>query len=307
MRPGAARSGWLGDRRGPILGAMTDDLEFQADDRTLHRIQRVLQWLSAHYLDQPSLEDTASVIGLGPHHFQRLFTRYVGVSPKKYVQFLTLEHAKQSLTESASVLDAAFDAGLSGPGRLHDLFVSHEALTPGEWKTQAAGLDLRYGWHDSPFGDCLIVASGRGVCGLAFGAWQERDQAFENLARSFGGARLTDDRSATAEYAERAFGGQGSIHLLLRGTPFQLKVWEALLHIPLGATASYTDLAARIGRPTATRAVASALAVNPVSWLIPCHRVLRSDGSITGYRWSPEQKRTLLAWEAAQTQRDTAA
>ncbi|NKB48914.1 MAG: methylated-DNA--[protein]-cysteine S-methyltransferase [Alphaproteobacteria bacterium] len=277
------------------------------DARTLRRMERVLRWLSEHYIDQPSLEDTASIIGLGPHHFQRLFTRYVGVSPKKYVQFLTLEHAKRSLAASASVLDAAFDAGLSGPGRLHDLFVTHEALTPGEWKTQADGLDLRYGWHDSPFGDCLIVASERGVCGLAFGAAQDRARAFENLALSFGGARLTWDTPATTEFADLAFGGQGNIHLLLRATSFQLKVWEALLRIPLGATTSYTDLASRIGRPTAARAVASALAANPVSWLIPCHRVLRSDGSITGYRWSPTQKRTLLAWEAAQSERDSAA
>ena len=179
--------------------------ETGADARTLRRMERVLRWLSEHYTDQPTLEETASVIGLGPHHFQRLFTRYVGVSPKKYVQFLTLEHAKRSLADSASVLDAAFDAGLSGPGRLHDLFVTHEALTPGEWKTQAGGLDLRYGWHDSPFGDCLIVASERGVCGLAFAAAQDRTRAFENLARNFGGARLTWDTPATAEHAEMAF------------------------------------------------------------------------------------------------------
>ncbi len=294
---------------------MTFDQEIQSaatsgpdmDARTMRRMQRVLQWLAEHYTEQPSLEDTAAVLGLGPHHFQRQFSRYVGVSPKKYIQYLTLEHAKRSLAASASVLDAAFDAGLSGPGRLHDLFVTHEALTPGEWKTQAAGLDLRYGWHDSPFGDCLIVASRRGVCGLAFGQRKERARAFENLARSFGGARLTWDTPATAEYAERAFGGRGAIHLVLRATPFQLKVWQALLHIPMGATTSYTDLAARIGRPTAARAVAGALAANPVSWLIPCHRVLRSDGSISGYRWSPAQKRTLLAWEAAQTRRDAAA
>lgn len=284
-----------------------DDPAPAMDARTLRRMERVLRWLSEHYTDQPSLEDTAAIIGLGPHHFQRLFTRYVGVSPKKYVQFLTLEHAKRSLATSASVLDAAFDAGLSGPGRLHDLFVTHEALSPGEWKTQADGLDLRYGWHDSPFGDCLIVASERGVCGLAFGARQDRVRAFENLAGSFGGARLTWDTPATAEYAELAFAERGDIHLLLRATPFQLKVWEALLRIPLGATTSYTDLATRIGKPTAARAVAGAIAANPVSWLIPCHRVLRSDGSITGYRWSPEQKRTLLAWEAAQNERDSAA
>lgn len=288
-----------------------DSAPFEADPganvRAMARMEHVLRWLSERYTEQPTLEEIAAEAGLRPHHFQRQFTRYVGVSPKKYVQFLTLEHAKRSLAASASVLDAAFDAGLSGPGRLHDLFVTHEALSPGEWKAQAAGLDLRYGWHDSPFGDCLIVASQRGVCGLAFGAWQDRARAFENLARNFGGARLTWDTPATAEHAERAFGGAGEIHLLLRATPFQLKVWQALLRVPLGATTSYADLASRIGRPTAARAVASAVAMNPVSWLIPCHRVLRSDGSISGYRWAPEQKRTLLAWEAAQRERDSAA
>jgi len=287
--------------------APTHDAGPAGDQRTMVRMERVLRWLSAHYTEQPSLEEAASIMGLGPHHFQRQFTRYIGVSPKKYVQFLTLEHAKRNLAASASVLDAAFDAGLSGPGRLHDLFVTHEALTPGEWKTQAAGLDLRYGWHDSPFGDCLIVASSRGVCGLAFGAWQDRERAFANLARSFAGARLLRDEAATADHAARAFAGSGAVHLLLRATPFQLKVWQALLRIPLGATTSYTDLAARLGRPTAARAVAGAVAANPVSWLIPCHRVLRSDGAISGYRWSPGQKRTLLAWEAAQLERDSAA
>lgn len=262
-------------------------------------IGRALAWLGRHWQEQPSLEVTAAAVGLGPHHFQRLFTRYVGVSPKKYVQYLTLRHAKARLAESASVLDAAFDAGLSGPGRLHDLFVTHEALTPGEWKTRAAELKLAWGWHDSPFGDCLIVASPRGVCGLAFGDPGEHDAVLADLAGNFGEARLVSDAAVTQPFAAQAFGGRGSVHLLLRATPFQLKVWEALLRIPAGALTSYSDLARRIGRPDAPRAVASAVGQNPVSWLIPCHRVLRSDGSITGYRWQPERKRLILAWEAA--------
>lgn len=262
-------------------------------------IARALAWLGRNWQEQPSLEEIAAAVGLGPHHFQRLFTRYVGVSPKKYVQYLTLRYAKARLAESVSVLDAAFDAGLSGPGRLHDLFVSHEALTPGEWKTQAAELDLAWGWHDSPFGDCLIVASPRGVCGLAFGDRENHDAVLADLASNFGEARLASDKSVTLPFAEQAFGGGGPIHLLLRATPFQLKVWEALLRIPAGALTSYSDLARRIGRPEASRAVAGAVGQNPVSWLIPCHRVLRSDGSITGYRWQPERKRLILAWEAA--------
>jgi AraC family transcriptional regulator of adaptative response/methylated-DNA-[protein]-cysteine methyltransferase len=265
----------------------------------------VLDWLGENWQEQPSLEEVARVAGLGPHHFQRLFTRYVGVSPKKYVQYLTLEHAKQSLSDSASVLDAAFDVGLSGPGRLHDLFVTHEGLTPGEWKSQAAGLDLRYGWHDSPFGDCLIVAAPRGVCGLGFRDGSRAD-TLADLARNFAGAAMVEDAAATAGHAARAFGG-GELHLLLRGTPFQLKVWEALLRIPPGAVISYAGLAARLGRPGAARAVAGAVASNPISWLIPCHRVLRGDGTVTGYRWSPARKRVLLAWEAAQAERDAAA
>lgn len=263
-------------------------------------IGRALAWLGRNWQEQPSLEEAAAAVGLGPHHFQRLFTRYVGVSPKKYVQYLTLRHAKARLADSASVLDAAFDAGLSGPGRLHDLFVTHEALTPGEWKTQAAALNLAWGWHDSPFGDCLIVASPRGVCGLAFGDPGAHDDVLADLATNFGAARLEPDEAVTRPFAERAFGGSGSIHLLLRATPFQLKVWEALLRIPAGALTSYSDLARRIGRPDAPRAVAGAVGQNPVSWLIPCHRVLRSDGSITGYRWQSARKRLILAWEAAQ-------
>lgn len=290
----------------PTAAASTDIPDpGTTNGRDYAQISAVLDWLGAHWQEQPSLETVARVAGLGPHHFQRVFTRHVGVSPKKYIQFLTLEHAKASLDASASVLDAAFDVGLSGPGRLHDLFVSHEGLTPGEWKAQAAGLDLRYGWHDSPFGECLIVAASRGVCGLAFRNGS-RAATLADLARNFAGAALTEDRAATAPLAAHAF-GDGALHLVLRGTPFQLKVWDALLRIPAGATISYAGLAERLGRPGSARAVAGAVAFNPVSWLIPCHRVLRGDGSITGYRWSPARKRVLLAWEAAQAGRDAAA
>ncbi|MCG8451267.1 MAG: methylated-DNA--[protein]-cysteine S-methyltransferase, partial [Pirellulales bacterium] len=252
-------------------------MKTHTDQQNFNRIEHAIHWLTENYQDQPSLASAAEEVGLSEYHFQRLFSQWAGVSPKKFLQYLTLSHAKQRLADSDSVLDAAYDAGLSGPSRLHDLFVTHEGVSPGEWKALGEGLTLRYGWHDSPFGDCLIVSSDRGVCGLAFGEWQDRARAFENLARSFGGARLTWDTPATAEYAEQAFGGDGNIHLLLRATPFQLKVWEALLHIPMGATTSYTDLATRLGKPTAARAVAGAVAANPVSWIIPCPRVLRSD------------------------------
>jgi AraC family transcriptional regulator of adaptative response/methylated-DNA-[protein]-cysteine methyltransferase len=284
----------------------TDTHAADEDDYGFALVGRLLTWLAENYRNQPSLEDIAREAGLSPFHLQRLFTRYVGVSPKKYIQYLTLDHAKQALAESSSVLDAAFDAGLSGPGRLHDLFVSHEAMTPGEWKAGGAGLEVRYGWHDSPFGDCLIAATGRGVCGLAFDGAGDRAETLADLATSFGAADLVEDDAATRAHAEAAFGG-GDLHLVLRGTPFQLKVWEALLRIPPGAVVTYSDLARRIGRPGAARTVAGAVGRNPVSWVVPCHRVIRDGGFISGYRWEPRTKRAILAWEAAQDEARRAA
>lgn len=276
------------------------DLE-GSDDYGFALVGRLLSWLSEHYRAQPSLDEIAREAGMSTYHVQRLFTRYVGVSPKKYVQYLTLEHAKRALDESRSVLDVAFDTGLSGPGRLHDLFVSHEALTPGEWKRHGEGLDVRYGWHDSPFGECLIAVTARGVCGLAFNGTGDRAGSLAELATSLGEANLIEDSEATRPYAESAFGG-GELHLVLRGTPFQLKVWEALMRIPSGCVLSYADLADRIGSPGSARAVAGAVARNPVSWLVPCHRVIRSGGTISGYRWEQDTKRVILAWEAAQAE-----
>ena len=265
----------------------------------LQTTAKAIAWLVDHYTDQPSLADTAAAVGLSPHHFQRMFTRNVGVSPKKYVQYLTLNHLKDCLAASSSVLDAAYDAGLSGPGRMHDLFVTHEAMTPGEWKAGAAGLDIRYGWHDSPFGDCLIAATPRGVCGLAFRD-TSRDAALANLSRGFAEATPRHDPAATKRHADAIFAGTAEgIHLVLRATPFQLQVWQALLQIPTGALVSYQGLATRLGQPTASRAVAGAVARNQISWLIPCHRVVKADGSISGYRWHPRVKRAMLAWEGA--------
>lgn len=262
------------------------------------RISRAIEFLTDNFERQPSLDEAAEEAGLSSFHFQRLFTRYVGVSPKKFIQHLTLNRAKESLADSASVLDAAYDAGLSGPGRLHDLFVTHESLTPGEWKAKGAGKDIAYGWHPSPFGECLIVASERGVCGLAFELEEGREATIDDLFTSLGEARRKQDQPLTKEYAERAFDG-GELKVMLRGTPFQLKVWEGLLRIPSGTVTSYEGLAKSLGRPTAARAVASAVARNPVSWLVPCHRVLRGSGAITGYRWGPRKKRSMLAVEAA--------
>jgi len=278
------------------------------DCRDYRRVGAALSYLEDHYRDQPSLDDVSAEVGLSPYHFQRIFTRFVGLSPKKFIQHLSLEQAKQSLAADESVLDAAFDAGLSGPGRLHDLFVSHEALTPGEWKAGGLGKQFTYGWHPSPFGDCLVVATDRGVCGLAFAEPEDRDAALADIGDQYDGAELVEDPDATAPYADLAFGrAEGNLHLVLKGTPFQIKVWQGLLRIPLGATVTYAQLARAVGAPNANRAVGSACARNPVSWLIPCHRVLRNGGAISGYRWQPGRKRAILAWEAAQTEDAAAA
>jgi AraC family transcriptional regulator of adaptative response/methylated-DNA-[protein]-cysteine methyltransferase len=274
------------------------------DIQPYERIEQAIHWLADHYQDQPSLASAAAAVGLSEYHFQRLFSGWAGVSPKKFLQYLTLAHAKTRLDACESVLDAAYDAGLSGPGRLHDLFVTHEAVTPGEWKAMGAGMTLRYGWHKSPFGDCLLVATDRGLCGLGFVLPEGRAATEADLLGRWDQATLVEDPKATARYAKLVFGdgmgdGSGTLKLVLRGTPFQLKVWEALMRIPPGAVVSYERLAQHLGKPTAARAVAGAVALNPVSFIVPCHRVIRGTGIITGYRWGPDRKRALLAWEAA--------
>lgn len=274
------------------------------DQKTYERIEQAIHWLADHYVEQPSLALAASEAGLSEFHFQRLFSQWVGVSPKKFLQYLTLSHAKERLAANDSVLDAAYDAGLSGPSRLHDLFITHEAMTPGEWKAMGTGLTLSYGWHDSPFGECLLVATDRGLCGLAFVLKEGRRATEKDLLSRWGQATIIEDPAKTTAYAAAAFGSGGdNLHLVLRGTPFQTKVWEALLRIPPGAVVSYERLAKHLGKPQGARAVAGAVALNPVSWIVPCHRVIRSTGAITGYRWGPDRKRVILGWEAAEADR----
>ena len=249
---------------------------------------------------QPSLAEAADRAGLSEYHFHRLFRRQVGLSPKKYVQFLTLERAKKVLAQSRSVLDAAYDAGLSGPGRLHDLFVNVEAMTPGEFKHRGRGLTIRYGAHPSPFGQCVILRTDRGACGLAFTTAPRCDEALAELARGFEAAAFVEDPDATAGIAKTIFESaarRDGIGLHLRGTPFQIKVWRALLAIPPGCVASYGDLARRIGMPGASRAAGAAIASNPVAWIIPCHRVIRASGVIGEYRWGRGRKLAMLSLE----------
>ena len=273
--------------------AMSDDDPSQ--------IERALDWLSRNFERQPSLAEAAGHVGLSEYHFQRRFARQVGLSPKKYVQFLTLERAKEALAKSRSVLDAAYASGLSGPGRLHDLFVNVEAMTPGEYKHRGEGLTIRYGMHPSPFGQCLIMRTDRGVCGLAFTSPARRGEVFADLARGFEAAVFVEDAGATAGVAAAMFGapsGAGGLVLHLRGTPFQIKVWRALLAIPPGCVTSYGDLAHRVGAPGASRAAGNAAASNPVAWIIPCHRVIRASGVLGEYRWGRGRKLAMLSLEA---------
>lgn len=269
--------------------------------RDYQRMADTLEWLSAHFEDQPSLDEIASRAGVSPYHFQRLFTRWVGLSPKKYVQFLTLERAKACLAASESVLDAAFASGLSGPGRLHDLFVNIEAVTPGEYRRGAAGVVIRHGVHDSPFGPVLLMHTERGICGLAFVAPEDGGRTLAGMARRWPNAHLVADPGPGAELAARAFGAGGAgapgLTLWLYGTPFQIQVWQALLRIPPGSITSYKALAGYIGRPNASRAVGTASGLNPISYLIPCHRVIRTSGALGGYRWGPGRKLAMLSRE----------
>ena len=251
---------------------------------------------------QPSLEEVAGAIGLSPTHFQRVFSQWVGVSPKRYLQHLTLTRAKALLDAEASVLDTTYACGLSGPSRLHDLFLRWEAMTPGEYARHGEGLSIVWGWFDSPFGEALAMGTERGLCGLAFAAEAGREATFADMRGRWPAARFREDAEALAPWVRAAFGGGGEVPLQLIGAPFQIKVWEALLAVPAGEVTTYSEIAARIGRPKAVRAVGTAVGRNPLAWLIPCHRVLRRDGALGGYHWGLPLKRAMLAWESARTE-----
>lgn len=269
------------------------------------RVAEAIRFLEANYRAQPDLDQLAAHLHLSPFHLQRLFTRWAGISPKRFVQYLTAEHAKLRLAESHNVLDAAYDAGLSGPGRLHDLLIATEAMTPGEIKSGGAGLTIRYGRHATPFGDCLLAATERGICKLTFLHDADWASAVDELRTQWPGAQRLEDPAYTQPLLDSIFfsdPGQGArrINLLLKGTNFQIKVWEALLRIPMGAVSTYEDVAQAIEQPSAARAVGGAVGGNNIAYLIPCHRVIRKQGVIQEYRWGPTRKKAILAWEAAQ-------
>jgi len=264
------------------------------------RVEEAIRYIATRASEQPSLDEIAAHLGLSPFHFQRLFTSWAGVSPKRFLQYVTVEGAKRLLDESASVLDAALEVGLSGPSRLHDLFIGAEAVTPGEFKALGRGLELRYGFHSSPFGPCFVATSPRGVCSLEFTDRTGRDEAASALGRRWKEANLVEDGGPGAGIVAALFGKEGDapVRLHLAGTNFQLKVWKALLSIPEGRLVSYGRLADMAGSKGAARAVGTALSQNPIGVLIPCHRVLRATGEIGGYRWGVARKRAIIAWEA---------
>lgn len=274
------------------------------------RIERAIRFIEDNRLDQPSLDRIAAGIGMSPFHLQRVFTAWAGVSPKLFLRYVTLDHAREALMDASPVLDAALDVGLSGPGRLHDLFVTLEAATPGEVGAGGRGLDIRYGLHDGPFGRFLVAATERGICRAAFE--QEGENPVAALADAWPNARLVEDEAHTWRIAGEALAhgidAAGSpIRLWARGTNFQIKVWEALLRVPAGRLASYGDLARAVGNPRASRAVGQAVGANPIAVLIPCHRAIRASGRFeTGYRWGSARKRALIAWEAARRERANA-
>ena len=268
--------------------------------RDYPRITEVLDFIGENWRDHPDLDTLASQAGLSPHHFQRVFQRWVGVSPKKYISALAHGAAREAIDAGACMLDASLEAGLSGPGRLHDLFIAHEAVTPGDAKRRGEGLSFRWGVAPSPFGDAILLIAPRGLSALAF-ADPGIAEGFADLQARYPAARYQRDDGLCREWAERIFvpGREEKIPVALYGTPWQRQVWRALLTIPTGAPSSYKAIAEIVCSAKASRAVGAAVGANPISWLIPCHRVLAGNGKLTGYHWGVERKRAMLAYEAA--------
>lgn len=277
-----------------------------ATARDYDRVAQAIRFIADNRLEQPSLDEVAGAMGLSPFHAQRVFTRWAGVSPKRFLGLLTVEHAKTLLRSTESVMGAAYEVGLSGASRLHDLFVGFEAMTPGEYRTAGADLTLRWGVQETPFGPALLVVTERGLARLAFLEAQTTAEALAEARDDWPLGELVADDAATRRAAEAAFGSaaeRGNLKLLVKGTPFQVQVWRALLRVPEGSTTTYGGLAASLGVPRASRAVGAACGRNRLGVLIPCHRVIRETGALGGYRWGLERKQALLAWESARRMR----
>lgn len=270
------------------------------------RVRRIIAYISERWREQPSLEAIADHVGLSTTHVHHLFRRWAGLSPKAFLQALTLDNAKALLTDSASILDATYEVGLSGPARLHDLFVTHEAMTPGDYKTGGAGLIMRYGFHPSPFGEAILIVTERGLAGLGFVDDGDRGAALADMTRRWPKASYIEDDAAVAPLARRIFNPtqwqeEQPLRVVLIGTDFEVRVWQTLLRIPRDRATTYSDIARHIGKPSACRAVGAAVGKNPISFVVPCHRVLGRSGALTGYHWGLTRKQAILGWEAGRS------
>ncbi len=266
-------------------------------------VRRALAFLTERWRDQPDIQAIAEAARVSPEELHQLFRRWAGLTPKAFLQALTLDHARNLLRNDASILDAAYELGFSGPGRLHDLFVTHEAMSPGEWKTGGEGLTISYGFHDSPFGHALVMATERGLAGLAFADPGEEKAALADMQRRWPRAHYVEDAARTAPVARRIFDpghwrADTPLRVVLIGSDFEVRVWQALLKIPVGGATTYSSIAQQLGKPQAARAIGGAVGRNPISFVVPCHRVLGKGGSLTGYHWGITRKQAMLGWEA---------
>lgn len=266
------------------------------------RIERAIQFLHENFQRQPELDEVAEKVNLSPFHFQRIFTEWAGISPKRFLQYLTTGYLKERLTRARSVEEAAAEAGLSSQSRVYDLFTTLEAMTPGEYRDRGTGIRIEYGFHETPFGQCLIGVTERGVCWLSFLAIEQESRvALEEMKQSWYNSTFHHAQVATERFVQQVFRSTGKerLHLLVKGTNFQVKVWEALLRIPPGALTTYQDIAGKVDNPKAVQAVGSAVGANSIAYLIPCHRVIRKDGILGEYRWSSARKKSMIGWEMA--------
>jgi AraC family transcriptional regulator of adaptative response/methylated-DNA-[protein]-cysteine methyltransferase len=287
-----------------MLTAEKPDLHQHDDASDYEIVKRAIAYTTENFRAQPQVEAIAHAAGTDPRRLNELFRRWCGLSPNVFLQSVTLDNARKILRESPNILDASYELGLSGPGRLHDLFVTHESMSPGEWKTGGEGLTVYYGFHASPFGSALIMATDRGLCGLAFADSGEEREALGDMRSRWPNARYAEDSARTVPYAQRIFDSgkwkpDTPLRVVLIGTDFEVRVWETLLKIPMGRATTYSDIAMKIARPKAARAVGAAVGKNPISFVVPCHRVVGKCGKLVGYHWGLTRKRAMLGWEAA--------
>lgn len=282
---------------------LTSNVSYEELSEDYYRIEQAVQFLEENYQNQPGLDELARYLNLSEFHLQRMFTRWVGISPKRFTQYLTKEFAKEMLQEGSGILETTYQSGLSSPGRLHDLFVNCEAATPGEFKSHGRGLTITYGYHSSPFGRCMLATTDRGIISLVFEQPESSVDPLLEIKERWAGGIFVEDSSVTESVLNRVFaprtGNELPLTILVKGTNFQIKVWEALLRIPSGYIVSYQDVAVSIGLPSSARAVGRAVASNRIPVLIPCHRVIRQSGEFGGYRWGTARKRAILAKEFA--------